>query len=238
MVKMTRRKKILLIVCAAAVTAILLIISFAGQSKPPGLVNKPRDLSNQDIGDALLIDGILLVNGDYPLPKTYVPDSLVVLKEQKDRAFGVTRGDILLDGEVYLAMNTMFEAAARDGVTDFLVSSGYRTWEHQKSLAENADEVAVAPGASEHQTGLAFDLSASNPNLRFEDTPEFEWIQKHCYEYGFIMRYPYPPEKVEITGVPYEPWHYRYVGVDEAIVMRNSGLVLEEYLDAKREQTE
>ena len=95
----------------------------------------------------------------------------------------------------------------------------------------HADAVA-APGTSEHELGLAVDIYSSE-NIELdesqEDTETQQWLMEHCYEYGFILRY--PKDKSEITGIIYEPWHYRYVGVDAAMDIRDSGLCLEEYLE-------
>ena len=88
----------------------------------------------------------------------------------------------------------------------------------------------MPPGCSEHQSGLAADIvSAENQNLdeTQEDTPEQAWLHAHCQEYGFILRY--PQDKTELTGVNYEPWHYRYVGEEAARDIMSQGLCLEEY---------
>ena len=88
------------------------------------------------------------------------------------------------------------------------------------------------PDTSEHQLGLAADIvSAGNQILdeSQEQTPEQQWLLSHCQEYGFILRY--PSGKTELTGVSYEPWHYRYVGVEAAGEIMEQGLCLEEYLE-------
>ena len=129
--------------------------------------------------------------------------------------------------------------------------SSYRTYAKQETLFTNkvgrlmaqgyskeeatklaATEVAV-PGTSEHHLGLAVDIvDVTNWNLdeTQASTPSQLWLMEHCWEYGFILRY--PNEKSAITGIIYEPWHYRYVGVEIAMELRDSGLCLEEYLDA------
>ena len=131
------------------------------------------------------------------------------------------------------------------------ICSAYRTYEKQETLYKRkvqslmaqghkeeeakklaGTEVAV-PGTSEHQLGLAVDIvDASNWNLDETQakTPSQLWLMEHCWEYGFILRY--PNEKSVITGIIYEPWHYRYVGVEIAMALKDSGLCLEEYLDA------
>lgn len=131
------------------------------------------------------------------------------------------------------------------------ICSAYRTYDKQETLFTNkvsrlmaqghskeeatklaATEVAV-PGTSEHQLGLAVDIvDASNWHLdeTQASTPSQLWLMEHCWEYGFILRY--PNEKSVITGIIYEPWHYRYVGVEISMKLKNSGMCLEEYLDA------
>ena len=96
---------------------------------------------------------------------------------------------------------------------------------------ETKKSVAV-PGTSEHATGLAVDIIASDYEELDEaqgDTPEQKWLMEHWAEYGFILRY--PPEKADVTGIIYEPWHYRYVGKEAAKEITEKGLTLEEYLE-------
>ena len=134
---------------------------------------------------------------------------------------------------------------------DPLVVSGYRTMEKQELLFHNkilrlveydgvlwddAPEIAARsvarPGTSEHQLGLAVDIIDYNYpylNEEQETMPTQQWLMEHCWDYGFILRY--PNDKSEITGIIYEPWHYRYVGVEYAQEIRELGLTLEEYLE-------
>ena len=135
-----------------------------------------------------------------------------------------------------------------------VVCSVYRTPEKQEQLfakavakwmgfglsradaeREAAQETAV-PGTSEHQAGLAVDIiDAGYPKLNEKQAsmPTQKWLMEHCWEYGFILRY--PEDKSEITGIIYEPWHYRYVGVETAKVIHEQGLCLEEYLQQRAE---
>lgn len=111
-----------------------------------------------------------------------------------------------------------------------LLAAGYP---EEEAAAEAARWVA-APGTSEHQTGLAVDIVAASYQILDEgqaETAEQKWLMEHCWEYGFILRYPL--EKGEITGIGYEPWHYRYVGRPTALDIRDSGLCLEEYLERR-----
>lgn len=153
-----------------------------------------------------------------------------------------------VDSRIYQELQDMLEAARAEGLDPFICSS-YRSNEKQVALfeeqvnmnmlqgysreeAEKEAAVWVAPpGTSEHQLGLAVDIvSASYQMLdeAQEETPEQKWLMEHCAEYGFILRY--PTDKSQITGIGYEPWHYRYVGREAAQDIMEQGICLEEYL--------
>ena len=159
------------------------------------------------------IDGILIANKTYSLPQSYAPG---------------------WDAEASDQLKVMFNAAKEDGISLF-VKSGYRSYVDQRVIYNGyvkrdgqaaADRYSARPGHSEHQTGLAFDLNSTANS--FANTPEAKWIAENCYKYGFIVRY--PKDKEHITGYIYEPWHVRYLGVEKATLVYNSGLCLEEYL--------
>jgi len=171
---------------------------------------------------------ILLVNASHPVPQHYEPVELINLYDQRGRHFGLANSDIQLCKIVFNAIETMFSAAEKDGVDGFIVTSGYRSFDNQAEVFANSpDGIAAQPGTSEHETGLAFDVTAYG-NENFELTPQFEWLSEHCGEYGFILRY--PKGKEDITGYSYEPWHYRYVGTPYAKEIMDKGIALEEYL--------
>lgn len=170
--------------------------------------------------------GVLLVNAENPLPETFDPGEIVNLYAQK-RHFLLARSDIELAREAFEAADRMFLQAEEEGMNGFILTSGYRTREKQAALyAEKQDGTAQAPGCSEHETGLAFDVTARSDG-DFESTPQFAWLSERCWEFGFILRY--PKGKEMITGIPYESWHYRYVGVEAAAAIRENGWTLEEY---------
>lgn len=159
------------------------------------------------------INGILIANKTYPLPSTYNPG---------------------VDPVANAALQEMFAAAKGQGLNLF-VRSGFRSYLTQKTLYNNyvkrdgvaaADRYSARPGHSEHQTGLAFDINKANAS--FAGSPEANWLAENCYKYGFIIRYPQGKEAV--TGYMYEPWHIRYLGIEIATAVYNSGLCLEEYL--------
>ena len=169
-----------------------------------------------------------IISPRFPLQEAYVPDDLVNLYEHKERSFQLARADIELRKPAFDAAQEMFAAAAADGVEGFILSSGYRTREQQQTLYEESNTGYVnAPGESEHEYGLTFDVTAYSDSGMFADTPQFAWLYAHCWEYGFILRY--PEDKEALTGVPYESWHYRYVGREAALEMQRSGWCLEEY---------
>ncbi len=166
-------------------------------------------------GEASLtyINGILIANKTYSLPESYSPG---------------------IDKTAETALNKMISAAKDDGIHLF-IKSGFRSYGTQKTLYNNyvardgvaaADRYSARPGHSEHQTGLAFDLNSLEQS--FGETKEGKWLEEHCHEYGFIIRY--PKDKEDVTGYMYEPWHVRYLGEDIAKDVYKSGKCLEEYL--------
>jgi LAS superfamily LD-carboxypeptidase LdcB len=172
---------------------------------------------------------ILLVNSENRLDANYEPPELMNLYEMR-HSFRLASSNIYLTRECYTAMERMFAAAEDADMNGYIVTSGYRNYKRQAEIyAESEPGYAQEPGASEHQTGLSFDVTVET-NKGFENTPQYSWLMKNAHEYGFIQRY--PANKVEKTGISYEPWHYRYVGVKAAKKMNKSGLCLEEFLAA------
>lgn len=172
---------------------------------------------------------VLLVNATHALPADYQPTELVNLYAQK-RHFLLATSDIELEREAFEAANRMFKQAEEENMNGFILTSGYRSREKQSAIyAESQEGTAQKPGHSEHETGLAFDVTARFDSGTFEDTPQFAWLQEHCWDYGFILRY--PRDKEDVTGITYEPWHYRYVGVEAAQIIRATGWTLEEYCE-------
>lgn len=162
---------------------------------------------------ATYVNDILLVNKKYTLPATY--------------NFGV-------DKTAKEKFEQMRKAALKDNISLKIVSS-FRSYSSQAAIYNNnvklhgaviANRFSAKPGQSEHQTGLAFDINQANRS--FVGTKEAIWLQKNCYKYGFIIRY--PSGKESITGYVYEPWHVRYVGEQVSKEIYESGLCLEEYL--------
>ena len=191
---------------------------------------------------------LILVNKQYPC---YTDgEEAVSMMELKTDSYMVTDYNVSLNGSIIEDFNSWLDDFAEIyGESEVMVACGYRSSENQQELFDNkverllrdgwsperveeeaAKSVAV-PGTSEHQLGLAMDiLDVDNPNLDVtqEWTEAQRWLMKHCTEYGFILRY--PNGTTDITGIIYEPWHYRYVGKANAAAIAASGLVFEEYL--------
>ena len=125
------------------------------------------------------------------------------------------------------------EIFAKQNNLDFYLFSGFRSYNKQQKLWEAnnfiSNDFLALPGFSEHQTGLAVDVACLQTGLtrHFEDTLEFEFLLNNTHKFGFILRY--PKDKKDITGYEYEPWHYRYVGLDVARICYEENLTLEEY---------
>lgn len=178
---------------------------------------------------------VLLVNRAHPLPNDYVAENLIDLSKVP-RKFLLTSTEMHLNESAYLAAEKMFTAAAAEGLGGFLLLSAYRTRDNQAQQFSNGQPGhAARPGTSEHETGLAMDISVeTGDETFFEHTPHFDWLTEHAHEFGFIRRYPQFKEK--FTGVFYEPHHYRYVGREVATALHDGGLSLEEYCAGEIEQ--
>ncbi len=187
--------------------------------------------ANMDVADWRMI----LVNRDFILPDGYMPEL--------ENAVEGDYSEQKLDYRVAPYYNAMYQAALDDGV-ELVPISGYRSVERQTRNFENkiqtyidqgygeieatqmAATIILPPGTSEHNAGLAMDICSLYES--FENTEEFEWLSENAADYGFILRY--PEDKQDITKIIYEPWHWRYVGVEAAQEMKASGECLEEYL--------
>lgn len=177
-----------------------------------------------------------LINETHPLDTSYVPE----LKEIDDERS--------VDARIYDSLKKMLDDAAAQGLSMY-VASGYRSYETQRDVFERTmrdwlnqgysplgayDETkksVAVPGTSEHASGLAVDIISSTYtglDDKQGDTEEQKWLMEHCWEYGFVLRY--PQDKAEVTGIIFEPWHYRYVGKDAAKEMKEKNLTLEEYI--------
>ena len=214
----------LTVLLIASCCLILLLSRRPGNTPTAAAVNPPAQYNDRP--------EVLLVNADHPLPEDYAPKELVNLYAQK-RHFLLANSSIELEKEAFEAANRLFKLAEDEDMNGFILTSGYRTREKQAELyAENTDGTAQRPGCSEHETGLAFDVTTRYDSGTFEDTAQFKWLIEHCWDFGFILRY--PKDKTNVTGIAYESWHYRYVGEEAAKVIRENGWTLEEYCAARK----
>ena len=228
--------------CVAAVLAALTLLTPAAQATGSGTAaGLARNLTEIQLTAQAQKPAeedwqLVLVNPWNKLPE----DFRVELKKLSN--------DLRVDARIYDDLSAMLSDCRKAGLSP-LVCSAYRSQETQTRLYRNkisrlraagytaekavqeAGHWVAVPGTSEHQTGLAVDLVAASYQIldqKQEQTAEQKWLMEHCWEYGFILRY--PTDKSEITGIGYEPWHYRYVGKTAAAAIHDSGLCLEEYL--------
>ncbi len=195
-------------------------ISVAAKNDPNVSADIPvtvRHLEERD--GCTYVDDILIVNKTYSLPESYDPQGLTP--------------------ETQKALDQMIADAYEAGLNLF-DASDYRSYQDQLTVYQEycmrdgwkeADTYSARPGHSEHQTGMVIDFN--DINSQFDDTEEAKWLEEHCAEYGFIIRFPL--EKESITGYQYESWHVRYVGVEIAQEMQKLGICLEEYLGVDSE---
>lgn len=175
----------------------------------------------------------VLLNKQYYLPADFVPENLREVNVDKNKYME-------LPDHVATVVETMFEDAKKDGIY-IVLASAYRSYDYQEGIFsrqvarngfEEAEKVVAIPGESEHQTGLAIDISTQAMGFglgqSFENDPAFDWMMANGHKYGFILRYLKGRE--DETGYIYEPWHYRYLGdVEMATYIMENGLILEEY---------
>ena len=193
-------------------------------------------------------DLIRLVNKEMFLEKSFVPSNLVDMKKLKldDEGKNTNGGVRMVDGSWQLrrecaeALVALCDAARQAG-HELYLKSGYRSYYKQAVMYENRidkygydDGWVTKPGASDHQTGLGCDVVPKNwtdrgMNEKMAQEEEIQWMAENCAQFGFILRY--PEDKEDITQINYEPWHLRYVGVEVATYIMDSGLCLEEFYD-------
>lgn len=177
---------------------------------------------------------LTLVNRDNPIDDGAVPPELTELSNGEQ-----------VDSRIYPELQAMFDDARAQGVYP-VVNEGYRSRQRQQELMEEkiaayeaegysgdtaqqlAAQWVAQPGTSEHELGLALDIIADSS--RSTDDEVYAWLAENAWRYGFILRY--PADKEQITGIDYEPWHYRYVGTQAAEEITAQGICLEEYLGA------
>ncbi len=190
---------------------------------------------------------VFLVNPTHTLASDYVPEDLTDCGHTRNdgRAVQKLRLDAAKALQAFLA-----EGKATGEVTNVSVTSAYRSYSYQDYLFKTYFErdwatgrfktkeecekftlsYSTKPGTSEHQSGLCLDMhNMPSAQESFKNKPEAKWLADNCYRFGFILRY--PEGKTDITGITYEPWHFRFVGRDAATEMHEQGFTLEEYMD-------
>lgn len=207
-------------------------IKFTAENKEIMLENQKDEAENS----ATEAWNLMLINRNNPIPEGFTV-KLTKLKNGQS-----------VDERIYPDLQKMMDDARAAGLSP-LICSSYRTMDKQNALYDKQVEKYIAqgysekdatteaakwvavPGTSEHQTGLAVDIVSVNYqslDKQQENTAEQQWLIKNCHRYGFILRY--PEDKKDITGIGYEPWHYRYVGKESAAEIMEKGICLEEYL--------
>ena len=202
----------------------------ADVKKVIGMVNSKADLGFYSVSydSNLNYNNLVLVNKFFHLKEDYIPSDLVSLGAQYNRG-----ANSRMRKEAADALMKMVDAAKLDNIILYNASA-FRTYDYQENLynkyiqrdgQEAADKYSARPGYSEHQTGLCSDLNVIDDS--FEGTDEANWLLYNAYKYGFILRF--PKGKEDITGYKYEPWHYRYVGLEAAKIIHDDDITLEEY---------
>lgn len=220
------------------------VLGLLSSGSGPQTMKKPRytgvptsvdEYINDETGRPAVEWNLMLVSEGYPLAEGYVPVLATIESRWQ------------VDERIAGAAESMLDDC-RDAGLDPIICSAFRSVDQQEALfadrigrskaegleadaaVSSAAEIVAVPGSSEHHTGLALDIVAYDYQLLDEgqeETPENQWLREHCAEYGFILRY--PPGKTGETGIIYEPWHFRYVGVKAAREIMEQGITLEEY---------
>lgn len=193
--------------------------------------NVDYDFYTNIVDSDVSVGNLLICNKYYKLPKTY-KGHLVTMNSAYTKRAGAQ-----LDSTAYEAFKRLSDDARSKGL-NIVNQSSYRSYSNQEAIYNNyfnehgkewTDKWSARPGHSEHQTGLALDVATYKTTSldSFKDTKEFTWMQENAYKYGFILRY--PDGQKYITGYGYEPWHYRYVGVEAATTIQKEKITYEEY---------
>lgn len=184
---------------------------------------------------------LILVNNSIPykFPKV---SNVVSVYSKKNKSYKISEKSIALNADVIAHFNKMMSDFEKtENLHDIIINSAYRTKEEQEEILNEkikqvgtveAGKWATQPSNSEHHTGYAMDIGIYKDNGKpqsYTGSGKYGWINENCGNYGFILRY--SGDKTEITGISNEPWHYRYVGVPHANIIKNRGLCLEEYID-------
>ena len=164
-------------------------------------------------------ESLLLVNNKYKISENYIPQT--TFHQERDVEMNICAKE---------SFDELSKALFEETGETLFISSAYRDFEKQKEIKAEEGETAQNPGCSEHQTGLALDVFVKNfAGESFIKSPSGQFVNKNCGDYGFIIRYPFFGEKK--TGIPYEPWHLRYVGFPHSKIINESKMTFEDYID-------
>ncbi|PGV60139.1 D-Ala-D-Ala carboxypeptidase VanY [Bacillus cereus] len=180
---------------------------------------------------------LLLVNKDYPVKKDSIRSDIINLNHNSElvRGYVIFDRNLRLSKDVVKKFLNVVDAAGKESVNHFLISSGYRDFQEQRQLYEKmGSDYALPAGYSEHNLGLSLDVGSTQKKM--EKAPEGKWIEENVWKYGFVLRY--PKNKSNVTGIQYEPWHIRYVGLPHSAIMQKKNFTLEEYLEFLKEEKE
>ncbi|AVQ98052.1 hypothetical protein OBCHQ24_03040 [Oceanobacillus iheyensis] len=178
---------------------------------------------------------LVLINENYPVEKEGVKNDIQAFHPEDFKGVQLLDQEIQLSQSISQKFMDMAEDAQHDGVDSFTITSGYRGIEAQTLLfKEMGEDYALPGGYSEHNSGLAMDVGSTEGLMA--NASEGKWIEDNAWKHGFILRY--PENKTSITGIEYEPWHIRYVGLPHSALMYEHDFVLEEYLDYVKDQKE
>lgn len=223
--KLSKSKKIIL--------SIIVLIFFVNLIKTWNLGESSQNRTTISISQ-IKDNNLILVNKTSAVGEDYKPENLV--KPNITFLDSSTNEEKYLQKEAANALEELFQGAKNQDIT-LIGSSGYRSYQTQVNIynkylrikgKEYTEKYVAKPGTSEHQTGLAMDVT--NPTRYFDKTSkEAEWLADNAYKYGFILRY--LEDKTDITGYNYEPWHIRYVGKEVAKIIYENNETLEEYLN-------
>ncbi|MDO4553258.1 MAG: M15 family metallopeptidase, partial [Bacillota bacterium] len=207
-----------------------------GAGSLPGAADSAAEPMGKEEAEAQGV--LLLVNKQHPLSPDYRPEDLTSIKYY---AADRSESGRYMRAEAAEAFHRLVETAAAEEGYTIVMTTAYRSYSFQKILWDNyvaqdgealASTYSARPGTSEHQTGLAVDVSSPSVNYRltreYGETAEGAWLRENAHRFGFIIRF--PQGKEEITGYNYEPWHLRYVGEEAAAEIYEQGITLEEYL--------
>ncbi|GKU83963.1 VanY-A/VanY-F/VanY-M family D-Ala-D-Ala carboxypeptidase [Niallia sp. NCCP-28] len=194
------------------------------------------NLQKKEITEEQIYQGnLLLVNGEYPAHPKSIKSDIINLSTHNEliKGYGLLESEMYLSEDIARRFSEMTTAAEKEGVRNFCITSGFRDFEEQSVLyQEMGSAYALPAGYSEHNLGLSLDVGSTQ--MKMVDAPEGKWIEENAWKYGFILRY--PKDKTTITGIQYEPWHIRYVGLPHSVIMEGKKFSLEEYLDFLKEQ--